>query len=73
MEVEVSWRALASKVLVVAKQGGAEYDWAAYIDAVPGINHTQEVEEVKRSGTKLPYEVAKVLFPSFDRKYEWRT
>ncbi len=72
MGLEVRWFALATKVLVVAKQGSAEYDWAAYIDAVPGMSHRHEVELVKREGTKLPYEVAKVLFPSFDRKYEWR-
>ena len=71
-ERETSYRALASKVLVVAKQGGRGDDWAAYIDAVPGISHCIEWQLVAERGTKLPYNVAKVLFPAFDAKYEWR-
>ncbi len=71
-ERETCYRALASKVLVVAKQGGRGDDWAAYIDAVPGLDHKHEWREVALSGTKLPYNLAKVLFPGFNAKYEWR-
>ena len=60
------------KVLAVAVQGGKGDDWAAYIDAVPGRSHKREVAKVYESGSKLPYEVAKVLFPDFDELYDWR-
>ncbi len=69
---EISYRALANDVLVVAKQGGRGDDWAAYIAAVPGQDHEHEWREVAHSGAKLPYDVAKVLFPAFDEKYKWR-
>jgi len=64
--------ALAMRVLVVAIQGGRRDDWAAYIDAVPGDSHASEWCKVTARGTKLPYKVAKVLFPDFDELYEWR-
>ena len=66
------YRALAREVLVVAVQGGRGDDWAAYIGAVPGMDHDREWEEVARSGSKLPREVAEVLFWDFADKYEWR-
>ena len=72
MSPEIRYRALAMKVLAVAKQGGRKNDWAAYIDAVPGNNHDHEWREVALQGAKLPYDIAKILFPAFDRKYEWR-
>lgn len=66
------YRSLAMKVVTVAIQGGRGDDWAAYIDAVPGQSHSREAVEVARSGTKLPYKVAAILFPDFDELYEWR-
>jgi len=57
--------ALAHKVLVVARTR-VECAWCAYIDAVPGVNHDIEKEEVLRTGTKLLEEQARVLFPQFN-------
>ena len=59
------YRALDSKVLAVAVQGGHPSEWAAYIGAVPGVNHRAEYEEVYRHGTKLSEEVAKAIFSDF--------
>jgi len=72
-ERETDYRALANNILVVAKQGGRGDDWAAYIAPVLGNNHDNEWKLVAERGTKLPYDVARVLFPRFDEKYEWRT
>lgn len=61
------WRqkfALSMKVLVVC-QTRIECGWAAYCDAVPGGNHTQEMQEVLLHGTKLPENIARILFPTF--------
>jgi len=63
--------ALDRKVLTVAIEGEVE-DWAAYIGAVPGNSHQHESEEVARHGTKLPFDVAKALFPDFHRRFRWR-
>ena len=60
----VNYTALASKVLVVCVD--SDEDWAAYCDAVPGINHEQELESVARMGSKISPRLAKVLFPSMD-------
>ena len=70
----VTWTytVLHSRVLAVAVKGAIN-DWAAYIGPVSGHDHMIEAEEVYRSGTKLPYLVAKVLFPSMDRAYRWRS
>lgn len=56
---------LARRVAVVAV-GGAIGDWAAYIDAVPGIDHTKEINQVRLGGQKLPKEIAIVIFPELD-------
>lgn len=61
---KVAVHALASRVLVVAVEGGIK-DWAAYIDAVKGYNHEQEWQEVKRHGTKISRRMAEMLFPEF--------
>lgn len=63
--------ALASKVLVVATEGQV-HDWAAYIDAVPGICHDKEYKLVASEGTKLPYKIARIIFPELDEEYTWR-
>jgi len=60
---------LATKVLAVAVV--QERDWTAYIDAVPGQNHFLEYMNVARLGSKLPKELAFLLFPGLD-KNKWR-
>jgi len=61
--------ALATRVLVVAKTR-IEGTWAAYVDAVPGVNHDVEQYEVLEYGTKLPEQIARFLFPMFaDKEY----
>jgi hypothetical protein len=57
-------RALASRVLAVAATR-VEFAWAAYVDAVPGQRHEEEVEAVRERGTKLAEGVARALFPVF--------
>lgn len=61
----VVWCPLAMKVLVVA-QTRVEGTWSAYCDAVPGVNHSQEYQEVLRHGDKLLEEHARMLFPQLD-------
>ena len=58
-------RALSSRVLVVARTR-VECAWAAYCDAVPGMNHDEEYQRVIEHGTKLREGVARTLFPQFD-------
>jgi hypothetical protein len=58
-------RALSSRVLVVA-QTRVVCSWAAYCDAVPGMNHQHEWQAVLDYGTKLDEGVARSLFPEFD-------
>ena len=65
-------RALANKVLVVAVVDEDFRRWAAFIDAVPGVNHEQEKIEVAQYGNKIPYEIAKILFPHVASGYKWR-
>ena len=66
-----SWKALDSKVLVVASATHGINEWTAYIGAVPGKNHDQEWNEVATHGSTLSYEIAKFLFPDFNKKYYW--
>ena len=61
----VTRRALARRVLAIARTR-IEGSWAAYIDAVPGINHELEQDEVLHNGEKLMEETARSLFPSFN-------
>jgi hypothetical protein len=64
--------ALAKRVLVVAIVNDEIKDWAAYIDAVPGVSHDKEKDEVGRTGTKISFQLAKVIFPGVAREYKWR-
>jgi len=59
-------RALSMRVLVVARTR-VECAWAAYCDAVPGMNHVHEMADVLDHGDKLPEHVARALFPEFDQ------
>ncbi len=58
-------RALSMRVLVVARTR-VECAWAAYVDAVPGLDHRAEVEPVLNYGSKLDERLARILFPAFD-------
>ena len=53
---------LAPTVLAVAKTR-IEGKWAAYIDSVHGVKHSDEMQGVLSEGCKLREEVAVVLFP----------
>lgn len=55
---------LAMKVLAVA-QTRIEGTWAAYIDAVPGMNHQYEIHRVLADGQKLAEGIARSMFPCF--------
>ena len=57
-------RALSSRVLAVAVTR-IECSWAAYCDAVPGMNHHEEVGAVRERGSKLDEPVARAIFPRF--------
>ena len=57
-------RALSSRVLVVARTR-VECAWAAYVDAVPGMDHRREREPVLDHGAKVDETLARVLFPEF--------
>ena len=63
--------ALANGVVVVAVEGAVK-DWSAYIGKTEGNNHYKESFEVAKYGAKLPYKVAKVLFPEMDKLFRWR-
>lgn len=56
--------ALTSRVLVVARTR-IEGVWAAYADAVPGINHDKEWQNVLDMGDKVSEQIARSLFPQF--------
>lgn len=53
------------RVLVVAKTR-VECSWAAYIDAVPGMNHAMEADAVLNHGDKLDERIARAVFPEFE-------
>jgi hypothetical protein len=66
---DVQVTALASKVLAVAATR-IEGTWKAYVDAVPGMDHDKEWEEVLRQGCPLMEDWARGIFPRFkDMKY----
>ena len=56
--------ALAQHVLAVATLR-IEGKWAAYVDAVPGRCHSDEVEDVLRKGCRLQEGIAEALFPQY--------
>lgn len=70
MKVRHRYYPLACRVLAVAVINEYEtvpfYNWAVYIDAVPGQNHENEYLEVAKSGSKTLKEIAGILFPCFD-------
>ena len=56
---------LATRVLVIAVNR-IEGSWCAYLDAVPGINHDTEWDQVFRTGVKVEERIARVIFPQFE-------
>ena len=65
---------LARRVIVTAVihyEDDELFDWTAYIDSVPGINHGREYELVANTGAKILDEIAFILFP-FLNKNKWR-
>lgn len=67
---EMVWKALDKNVIAVAVKGCVG-DWAAYIGAVPGINHYVEWHRVAERGNKLYKPVAEAIFPEF-KELRWR-
>jgi hypothetical protein len=68
------YRSLNTRVLIVASVsyfGTYVIDWAAYIGAVPGVNHDNEYKPVAESGSKADKPVAEHYFPQF-KKYNYR-
>ncbi len=58
-------RALSPTVMAVATTR-IEGAWRAYIDSVPGQNHSKEWPEVLRHGAALDEPIACAIFPHFD-------
>jgi hypothetical protein len=68
---KVEWKALDSRVIVVAVEGGVG-DWSCYVGAVAGKNHEIEFMEVAKHGSKLPRRIAELLFPEWKERFAWR-
>jgi len=67
----MAWKALDSRVLVVAIEG-AVGDWAAYIGAINSQGrHEDALQEVAGTGTKIPQGLAEYLFPKW-KELRWR-
>lgn len=71
-EPRIVYKVLSTYVMVVAKQGIALFDWAAYVFPVPGQSHDNEWYLWRNKGSKLRRDVAELMFPDFARKYQWR-
>jgi len=65
---KIGVRALDTNVLVVAVRR-VEGSWCAYIKNVPGDSHEAEAEIVQQHGSKLPANVARLLFPYIEGPY----
>ena len=73
MSEMVDYRALDSRVLCVAVKR-IEGAWCAYIGAVAGNCHEDELDQVKAYGAKLPENIALEVFPQFKEAglpYAW--
>jgi len=67
----INWKALHTKVLVVAVKRVEGY-WVAYIKNVPGESHERELDEVKAYGAKLMESIALAIFPMYEGiPYAW--
>ena len=63
---------LSTRVLLVANVNHVIGDFAVYIDAVKGINHEDEWEQIAKTGTKVDKELAIIYFTDLFRRYTWR-
>jgi hypothetical protein len=65
---------LARCVMVVAVFDRQIGDWAAYVDTIPGDDHSKEWGAVVDHGMKISKALAAVLFPSLaeDKGLRWR-
>ena len=66
------YRVLDTKVIAVAVVTKGTDDWSAYIGAVEGKHHDSEWRKVAEKGSKITHDLARILFPDFNRKYTWR-
>ena len=66
MKEVIDYKPLSMKVLAVSvaryRDDGTLFDWAAYVDAVEGQSHEREYKRVAEVGSKLPKDVAVLLF-----------
>jgi hypothetical protein len=60
------WKCLGANILVAADFTFGS-NWKAYILPVPGKNHEEEVELLFQCGSMLEEDLARFLFPEFDR------
>lgn len=61
------WKPLDAHVLAVAVQRlDSPGAWKAYIGAVPGVRHEDEIQGVASLGNALEEKVARAIFPEFD-------
>jgi hypothetical protein len=56
---------LASRVLIVANTR-IEGAWCCYADAVQGMDHQYEYQEVLATGSKVSERIARAVFPEFE-------
>ena len=72
-DCEVSLKMLSPDIAVLAKQSNGHESWAAYVMSLAiGIPEELMIEQTAKYGTKLPYEIAALMFPEFAKKYPWR-
>jgi hypothetical protein len=64
-EPTIRYYALSTRVLAVATTR-IEGAWRAFVDVVPGYNHSEECRGVLDLGSVLEEKVARVLFPEFE-------
>ena len=71
-EKRITYRMLAHDVMVVAHVWPLVGDFRAYIGAVPGKDHDNEIEPVLAYGAKVPEAIARAVFPDSDALTYWR-
>lgn len=64
---------LHKRILALAIINEDAGDWAAYINIVPGINHSDEIKLACEDGAvKLSKKIAEEIFPNVSEEYTWR-
>lgn len=64
--VAYEWYHALSSTALAAAHTHIEGTWRAYCRGVPGIDHTQEYQEVLRHGDQLDEQIARAIFPEFE-------